>query len=121
MMVFLAFVMGGGAGLIIMGIPIFVFRSLIEAITTAKAQKTIEGYRRVTVESLLSVNHEEITYSQIEKVEVKYKKDKLKFFYVDPTRGIKKKQFSIEIINQQDLELLNSVLPSKVIVIGRTN
>jgi hypothetical protein len=74
-----------------------------------------KDYRKVSIESLLSLDHEEINYPQIEKVELK--KNKVKFFYVVQGERRKKKQWQINgALYQQNLDLLNKVLFDKLII-----
>ena len=113
---------GGAIGIIIMVLLIIFLGWLIgfilgfvAALVIGKLAGKPKDYSRVTVESLLSMNHEEINYPQIEKVELK--KNRLKFFYVVYGGDRKKKQFAIHrSLYQQNLDLLGKVLFDKIIV-----
>jgi hypothetical protein len=101
---------------LIVGVPAIIVCAGIAAYADSRAQKTKKDYRNVTLESLLSLNHEEIDYSQIEKVELMGYTAKL--FYIAPSGNRKKKQFGLEgTMYEQDVALLKRVLPNKVSVI----
>jgi hypothetical protein len=113
---------GSGIGIVIMIVLIISVGYLIGLILGLVATVIIgvlvgkpKDYSKVSVESILSMNHEEIYYPQVEKVELK--KSKLKFFYVVYGGARKKKQFIIKngSLHQRNLALLNSVLPGRVI------
>jgi hypothetical protein len=114
-------VAGSAIGIVIMVVLIIFFGYIIGLIVGLVATVIIgvligkpKDFSKVSVESILSMNHEEINYPQVEKVELKY--GSLKFFYVYGGARMKK-QFVIKngSLHQQNLALLNSVLPGRVI------
>ncbi len=96
-------------------IPVILVLIVIGAIFVSKSGKIAESYRKATLESLLSLKHEEIAYSQIEKIEFTFNKNELKLFFV--AGRTEKKDFRIVgTMYQQNLDLLNSLFPGKVFV-----
>jgi hypothetical protein len=113
---------GGAIGVVIMVVLVILLGYLIGLVLGLVATVIIgvligkpNDFSKVSVESILSMNHEEINYPQVEKVELK--QGRLKFFYVVYGGARKKKQFIIKngSLHQQNLALLNSVLPGRVI------
>jgi hypothetical protein len=99
-----------------------IFAFSIALIYRFKADKTVKDYSKAPIESLLRMKHEEVTYSQVEKVVFWWEKklncklvQHLDFSYILSNGGKKEKRFVIEgTMYQENLEMLNTVLGGKV-------
>jgi hypothetical protein len=105
---------GGAIGVVV---PFFIY-----LIFSIKADKIVKELSKVPIGSLLRMKHEEVTYSQVEKV-VFWGEKKLNgklvqhlgFSYIISGKGKKEKRFDIEgTMYQENLEMLNTVLCGKV-------
>jgi hypothetical protein len=108
---------------LVVGVTAFIIGATFTAIYYFKANKTIKVYRKTPIEGLLRMKHEEINYSQVEKVVFWWERklfggefvQHLDFSYIISGRGKKEKRFEIDgTMYHANLEMLDTVLCGKV-------
>ena len=106
----------GVVSVILFGILIGIFLGIVIMAICNKVAGKPKDFSKVSIESILKMEHKEILYNQIEKVEMR--KGSTKFFYMDFDGKKKKTQFATQNGKRHEyyVELAHKVLQDRVVV-----